>query len=163
MDTDALFRELYPELRKIASIRMRGERRGHTLQTTALINEAYLKLSRANGHAWRDRTHFLASAALAMRRILVDHARRHKRRILMLATDGPLAAKLPSGVDYLTFDRALDALAEEHPRPASAIQYRYILGLTVEDTAHALDVCERTIRGDTRLALAWLRRRLAGG
>lgn len=161
MDTDALFDELYAELRRIAAIRMSGELRDHTLQTTALIHEAYLRLRRVDGERWRDETHFLATAALTMRRILIEHARRRKRRVSLLSADADVDAAIPPSVDYLEFDRALEALAEEHPRPAEVVRYRYVLGLTAEYTAKALGVSERTIRGDQRFALAWLRRRLA--
>ena len=161
METDALFNELYSELRRIASVRMRRERGGHTLQTTALINEAYLRLARINGSAWNDRPHFLATAALAMRRILVDHARRRKRRLVLAPPDAEMSAGLPSGIDCLDFDLALDALAEEHERASKVLQFRFILGLPAEVTAEALGVSERTVRGDTSLALAWMRRRFA--
>ena len=160
-DTDELFRQLYAELKKIASVRMGRERPGHTLQTTELINEAYLRLSRVDGSAWQDRTHFLATAARAMRHILVDHARSKKRRLVLVGLDAEMAAEMPEGVDYLVLDRAIDALSEEHRRPADTLQYRYILGLTAEDTASLLKVSERTVRNDTRLALAWLRRHLS--
>jgi len=160
MDTDALFEELYAELRKIAACRMRGELRDHTLQTTALINEAYLRLVRVDGERWRDRRHFLATAALAMRHILIEHARKRKRRIRLSSGDAKLDAMMPDPVDLLEFDRALEKLAEEHPRPAEVIQYRYILGLTTEEAGKALGVSERTVRGDARFALAWLRREL---
>jgi RNA polymerase sigma factor (TIGR02999 family) len=161
MDTDALFEELYAELKKIAAIRMRGELREHTLQTTALLHEAYLRLSRADGDRWHDRTHFLATAALTMRRILAEHARRRNRRVSLMAAGLSVGAEIPDTVEYLEFDRALAALAKEHPRPAQVIQYRYILGLAAADTAGALGVSERTVRGDQKLALAWLKRRLA--
>src|SRR5262245_60346210 len=81
MDTDALFEELYRDLRRIASARMRGERAGHTLQTTALLSEAYLRLAHTDAARWTDRQHFLRTAARVMRRILIDHGRKHSRRV----------------------------------------------------------------------------------
>ncbi len=155
-----LYAELYEELRRIASLRMRSERRGHTLQTTALIHEAYLKL---NGKAstWRDRSHFLGTAAVAMRNILRDHARRRKRRLRLLEANPEIDDRLPGDVEYLDFDRALDQLAKEHERQARAIELRCVLGLDVKETAQELDVSERTVKADTRFAVAWLRARLA--
>lgn len=160
METDRLFQELYDDLRRIARVRMRGEVRDHTLQTTALIHETYLRLSRIDGQPWRDRNHFLATAALTMRRILIEQARRRKRRIALLSGDPALAGVIPASVDYVEFDRALSELAKEHPRPAQVVEYRFVLGLTAAETASALDISERTVRGDARLGLAWLRRRL---
>lgn len=161
METDDLFEELYTELRKIAAQRMRAEARHHTLQTTALINEAYLRLSKVEGSRWSDRKHFLSTAARTMRRVLIDHARRRKRRVSLAGQDPDLLAVIPGPVDFLEFDRALESLGTEHPRSAAAIEYRYILGLTADETAQVLEVSNRTVRGDTSFGLAWLRRQLA--
>lgn len=163
MDTDELFDQLYQELRRIASVRMRGERSGHTLQTTALLNETYLRLAGGDRSRWTDRTHFLASASLVMRRILIDHARRHRRRVRLTSGLESEPGVVPDGTDFVHVDRAIEALAAEHSRQALVIQFRYVLGMSLEDVAEALGVSSRTITDDARLGLAWIRRRLADG
>lgn len=161
METDRLFQELYRELRRIAAARMRRERRGHTLQTTALVSEAYLRLSKWDGASWKDRQHFLHTAARVMRHVLIDHARKRKSQLVLAAPDAEMTAGMPSHITYLELDEAIDALAVEHSRAAEALQYRYVLGIDVEDTAAALEVSEGTVRNDTRFALAWIRRRFS--
>lgn len=161
MDTDELFNQLYDDLRRIASVRMRGERPGHTLQTTALLNETYLRLAHRGPAPWADRTHFLATASLAMRRILIDHARKHRRRVRLVSGFETDPSVIPDGTEYLRIDRAIDALSAEYPRQALVLQFRYVLGMSLEDVAKTLQVSSRTITDDARLGLAWVRRRLA--
>lgn len=161
MDTDKLFEQLYQELRRIASIRMRGERSGHTLQTTALLNETYLRIADRGPVEWQDRTHFLATAALAMRRILVDHARKHRRRVRLLSGFELVPGVVEEGTDFVHIDRAIEELAKEHARQALVLQFRYVLGMSVEDVAAAVGVSTRTVSDDARLGLAWVRRYLS--
>ena len=160
-NTDSLFEELYQDLRKIAAVRMRGERAGHILQTTALLNETYLRLRSVRAARWESPRHFLAAAALMMRRILIDHARKQNRRVLLqTGLEGPMGV-VADGTDFVHIDRAIEALAVEHSRQALAVQFRYILGMPVEEVARALEVTPRTINEDGRFALAWMRRFLS--
>lgn len=177
-DPDALASLLptvYDELHRLARSAMRGERRDHTLQATALVHEAYLRLSRGDAPDWRDRVHFFAVAARTMRRILVDHARAAAAarrgggapvttldtldgadREAALAVDGrPL--------DLLVFDEALSSLARERPRQARVLELRAFGGLSVAETAEALGVSRQTVILDTRLGRAWLYARLRRG
>jgi RNA polymerase sigma factor (TIGR02999 family) len=163
MGTDTLFRDLYPELRRIASLRARGERAGHTLQTTALLHEAYLRLSRKHSSAWENQAQFLAHASLAMRQILIEHARKRNRRLHLFQFDATEVPQLDSEADLIAFDRALDELSDEYARPATVLQLRFFLGLTVPEVAAAMSLSERTVKDDTRLGLAWLRNRLSNG
>jgi RNA polymerase sigma factor (TIGR02999 family) len=151
---------LYMAMKRIASIQMKRERPDHTLQTTALVHEAYIKLSCAEPGKWKTESHFLATAVRAMRQVLIDHARKHKSMIHLDPEALAAAASTSPGVDFQAFDEALDALALEHVRAARVVSFRFILGLTVEATAEALEISERTVKGDSQLALAWLRRRL---
>ena len=167
---DSCLDELIPlldrELRRIAHRQMRKERDGHTLQTTALINEAYLKLvdqSRAN---WRNRTQFLGVAAGLMRRILVDHARglcRTKRggAALHLPLDEDFVFSPRKSAALVALDDALQDLARVDPRKVQVVEMRYFGGLSVEETAEALHVHPNTVIRDWGLAKAWLKRELA--
>jgi RNA polymerase sigma factor (TIGR02999 family) len=169
---DACLDELLPlvdqELRRIAHRQMRKEREGHTLQTTALVNEAYLKLvdqSRAN---WQNRAHFLGVASGLMRRILVDHARglcRAKRGGAPdhLPLDEGLVFSPAKSAALIALDDALDSLAQLNPRKAQVVELRYFGGLSVEEAAEALSVHPNTIIRDWRLAKAWLKREIARG
>jgi RNA polymerase sigma factor (TIGR02999 family) len=156
---------VYGELHRLASTAMRGERRDHTLQATALVHEAYLRLAGGVTPAWRDRLHFYAVAARTMRRILVDHARRQRsaRRgggaaQVTLADDALPSA--PPAVDLLDLDDALEELACHDRRKARVVELYLFAGLTAAETAAALEVSEPTVRLDVRLARAWLVRRL---
>ena len=159
--TDALVPQFYDELRRVARRVLADERPGHTLQTTALVNEAFLKL---HGHraAWRDRVHFFAAAATAMRRILVDHARSRARlrrgggvQPLTLDT-AAVGSEGAADVDVLDLDRALDALAAEDPRKARAVELFYFAGLDYEAIAEAEGVSPATAKRDLQFARAWL-------
>jgi RNA polymerase sigma-70 factor (ECF subfamily) len=159
---------VYDELRSLAGAWLRGQRSGHTLQPTALVHEAYLRLVDQTGAHWQSRAHFMAVAATAMRQILIDHARRQQaakrggnwRRIsLDQAAD---ALPLPE-VDVLALDEALTRLAALNPRQAQIVEMRFIAGLSVDETAHVLDVSPRTVKFDWRMARAWLLRELRKG
>jgi RNA polymerase sigma factor (TIGR02999 family) len=161
---DRLMPLVYDELRSIARSHLRRERSGHTLQPTALAHEAYLKLLRHPGIDWQSRAHFLAMAALEMRRILVGHARRRRA-----AKRGGADALLPLGddlahatatLDLVDLDDALQALAVLDPRQGRVVELRFFGGLTVEETAEVLDVSPATVKLDWSLARAFLRREL---
>jgi RNA polymerase sigma factor (TIGR02999 family) len=156
---------VYEELRKQATRYLRRERQGHTLQTTALIHEAYLRLVDARDVEWQGRAHFFAIAANLMRRILVDHARRrdaHKRGgdHVRLPLDEALAIAEESHVDLLALDEALDRLAAFDAQQARVVELRFFSGLSVEEAAAALGVSPRTVKSDWALARAWLRREI---
>ena len=147
---------------------MAGERVGHSLQATALVNEAYLRLVDARQMDWQNRAHFLAMAARVMRRILVDsaRARRNQKRggggvRITLDEDLLVAADTPR--DLVALDDALQALAKLDERRSQVIELRFFGGLTVEETAVVLKVSPDTVMRDSRLAKAWLTRELSGG
>lgn len=162
---DELLGLVYEELRKVARARMRGERPGHTLQTTALVHEAYVELVRLDRIEYRNRAHFFAIAARAMRRVLADHAVRRgaqKRggdRVAVPLEEAGLAAEGPS-VDLLALREALDRLEDLEPRHARVVECRLLAGLTLDETAEALDVSAATVSRDWALARAWLNREL---
>jgi len=163
---DALVSTLYGELRRLAHHYMQGERAGHTLQTTALVNEAYLRLTELDRMQWRDRGHFFAIAATLMRRVLVDHARdrgRDKRGgcVLFTTLDGNTAAAQPS-FDVLALDEALDRLAAIDPQHAHVVELRFFGGLTIEETADAIGISPATVKRDWTWAKAWLYQELGG-
>jgi RNA polymerase sigma factor (TIGR02999 family) len=164
---------LYEELHRIAARHLRGERTGHTLQTTALVHEAYLKLVGDSERRFADRTHFLAVASRVMRQVLVDYARARatKKRAgdkqESLEPDEGAANMAVAGgtatepVALLDLDSALDALARDDPALARLIEMRYFGGMTAEETAEALGQSVHIVRHDLRLAQAWLRRTLS--
>jgi RNA polymerase sigma factor (TIGR02999 family) len=169
-DEDALGR-LIPivesELRRLARIYMARERIGHTLQTTALVNEAFVRLIDARTLRWQDRAHFLGISARLMRRVLVDHARARGMRkrgggAYAVALDEEMAVSEGQNVDLLALDRALEALAAVDERKCRVIEMRFFGGLTVEETAEALHVSPDTVKRDWRLAKLWLLRELEG-
>jgi RNA polymerase sigma factor (TIGR02999 family) len=169
---EAALNELVPlvesELRRLARGYMARERAGHTLQTTALVNEAYLRLVDAQAVRWNDRAHFFGIAARLMRRVLVDHARQRafqKRGGGMQAVsldDAIFVSRAPD-VELFDLDRALGALAAVDDRKARVVEMRYFGGMTVEETAAALAVSTETVKRDWRLAKLWLLDELAGG
>ena len=157
---------LYAELRRLAHHYMQGERAGHMLQTTALVNEAYLRLAELDRMQWRDRGHFFAIAATLMRRVLVDHARdrgRDKRGgcIVFTTLDGNQTAAQPN-VDVLALDEALNRLAAIDPQHAHVVELRFFGGLTIEETADAIGISPATVKRDWTWAKAWLYRELGG-
>jgi RNA polymerase sigma-70 factor (ECF subfamily) len=155
---------VHEELHRIARGCMRGERAGHSLQATALVNEAYLRLIGAQQVDWQNRVHFLAVSARLMRRILVDFARSKKYQkrgggAQAVTLDEALIVEEP-GKDLVALDDALEALAKMDERKAKVVEMRFFGGLTVEETATALGVSPDTVMRDWRLAKAWLLREL---
>ncbi len=163
---DKLMPLVYEELRRQASRHLRKERPNHTLQTTALIHEAYLKLIDQKSVEWQNRSHFFAIASVAMRRILVDHAReRHRAKRGGAAENLPLddALQISSeekSVDLLALDDALNRLAVFDPRQAKVVELRYFSGLSIDETAEILGVSNATVRLDWNLAKAWLKQEI---
>ena len=164
---DRLVPIVYEELRRLARHYMRGEREGHTLQTTALVNEAYLRLAGIDGLRWRDRAHFFALAATLMRRVLVDHARqrgREKRGAGVAVTSLDENAIAPrSDVDVLALDDALARLAAVDPQQSRVVELRFFAGLSVEETAEALGISPATVKRDWATAKLWLYNELMAG
>ena len=165
----AAFERLVPlvhaELHRIAARCMRGERAGHSLQPTALVNEAYIRLVDVRQVSWQDRTHFLSMAARLMRRVLVDHAR--KRQYLKRGGGRVQVTLLPElviahepGHDLVALDDALSVLATVDERKSRVIELRFFGGLSVEETAGVLGLSVDTVMRDWKLAKAWLRREL---
>jgi RNA polymerase sigma factor (TIGR02999 family) len=155
------------ELRRLARTYMRRERRGHTLQTTALVNEAFLRLTGARSIGWQDRAHFLGIAARLMRRVLVDHARARGYRkrggdVQRVTLDEGLVASPEPRLDVVALDRALESLAAVDARKSQVIELRFFGGLSVEETAEVLHVSPDTVKRDWRLAKLWLLRELEG-
>lgn len=159
---------VYAELRAVAGAFIRGERQGHTLQPTALVHEAFLRLADKDRMRWQDEHHFIAVAASVMRRVLVDHARRRKTekrggdRLRVTYFDTPLVEG-STDVDLLELDDALNKLATLDERQTQVVELRFFGGLRVEDAARILDVSSRTIEADWSMARAWLRRELMRG
>jgi RNA polymerase sigma-70 factor, ECF subfamily len=169
--TDALFRQVYAELRRIAGSYFRGQPSGRTLQPTALVHEAFLRLVQSP-EAVRDRAHFVAVAAVAMRQILTDHARQRAakkrgggRAQVTLSDEVPAEGQGAPGdgkvVDVLALHAALDDLVELRPRQARIVEMRYFGGMTVEEVAEAMSLSRQTIEKEWRHARAWLHARLA--
>jgi RNA polymerase sigma factor (TIGR02999 family) len=169
---DRLTPHLYGELRRLAYKFMQGERPDHTLQATALVNEAYLRLVDIRAVDWQDRAHFMAIAAQTMRRVLVDAARTRaaeKRGGNMervdhgasgVDLDGLPAPETDRALEVCALDEALDALARMDPRRAKVIELRFFGGLTVEETAEVLQISPQSVMRDWKLARAWLTREL---
>jgi RNA polymerase sigma factor (TIGR02999 family) len=159
---------LYKELHRIASRHLRGERSGHTLQPTALVHEAYLKLFDSSSREFADKVHFLAVASRVMRQVLVDYAR--ARASLKRSPDAAVESRMTSlevkagqGVellDLIELDSAMKALASENESLAKLIEMKYFGGMTAEETAEALGLSVHVVRHDLRFAQAWLRQRL---
>jgi len=170
---DELFPLVYDDLRRRAHNYLGGEREGHTLTTTALVHETYLKLLDVTRVRWQDRAHFLALAATAMRRVLVEYARRHKalkrgggQGALSLEPDSPapgeaLTLSADRADQMLALDRALGRLSALDERLSRTVELRFFGGMTVEETAEALDLAPSTVKLDWQKAKAWLYRELA--
>ena len=163
---DELTRVCYRELRRIALQHMRREQPGHTLQASALVNEAFIRLTDWENVEWQDRAHFFAMAARVMRNILVDFARRRGRAkrgadqlLVPLAAAGNVSQE--RGADLIALDEALDALAALSPRQGKVVELKFFGGLTNEEAAEVLKVSPDTVRRDWRLAQAWLYRELS--
>ena len=157
---------VHGELRRLAHHYMRRERAGHSLQTTALVNEAYLRLVDYKRMHWQNRAHFIAAAAQAMRRILVDHARRHNLKrgagAEHVSLDGDAVICRDRSDDFVSLDEALTGLAERAPRKAKVVELRFFGGLSVEETAEVLRVSPITVMREWKSAKAWLYRELTG-
>jgi RNA polymerase sigma factor (TIGR02999 family) len=164
--TERLFRLLYGDLRELAARFLQKERRGHTLQPTALVHEAFLKLVDQSRVDWQGKTHFFAIGAQAMRRVLVDHARGRQRakrggdrqRIVL---DEHVALSPQRDEDVLALEEALERLAEQDPRQASIVEMRFFGGMTVAEVAEVLDVSKRTVESEWTMVRAWLKRELS--
>jgi RNA polymerase sigma factor (TIGR02999 family) len=157
---------LYSELRRQATQYMRRQRHGDTLQGTALVHEAFVRLADARQVDWHDRKHFLAVAARTMRRVLVDLVRaqastKRGAQAVHLPLESGIAASGPDPVDLIAVDQALDTLATLDARKVRVIELRFFAGLTVEETAHVLEVSPDTVARDWRMARTWLLRELA--
>jgi RNA polymerase sigma-70 factor, ECF subfamily len=165
---DALLPVVYKELRRIAHFQLRNEREDHSLQSAELVNEAYLRLVRANPPQWESRTHFFAIAAQLIRQILVDYARRH-RAGKRGAGQGTVPLEDASGfsrgkdIDVVVLDDALKALAQLDPRKARVVELRFFGGLTFAETAEILDISAVTVSRDWSTARAWLHREINRG
>lgn len=160
---------VYRELHGLASRHLARERGGHTLQPTALVHEAYLRLSKTASPDWQDRVHFFAVAARVMRRILVDHARQRGRikrggaaPVVPLDDVEPAAGAAIDPVDALALDGALSRLEDLDARQAKVVELRFFGGLTVEETAEVMGVSSGTVKRDWVVARAWLYRELTG-
>jgi RNA polymerase sigma factor (TIGR02999 family) len=163
---DEVFSRVYAEIRRIARAQLRRVSSGHTLNTTAVVHEAYLKLVKSPGVAWEDRSHFYAVAARAMRQILLNHARRHMaqkrggaRPFPLDSVDSPVDVR---AAEIVQLDAALNRLLLLDERMARVVDLRFFAGLSVEETAHALGVTDRTVKRDWRAARAFLHRELHG-
>ena len=163
---DTLLKLVYEELRRQAHRYIQRERRGHTLQTTALVHEAYVKLIKQKNVAWESRSHFFAVAATMMRRILIDYAKtKHRERRGGVNSDLPLENALTISVsqtdfDLLALDEALNRLAEKEAHLAKVVELRFFSGLDVAETAEVLGISESTVKRDWQMAKAWLHREL---
>jgi RNA polymerase sigma factor (TIGR02999 family) len=159
---EELFGMVYEELRKVARAYMRKERPDHTLQTTALVNEAYLRLFNGQGFQWDSRQHLLCTVAKIMRRVLMDHARkrgakRHGGALKKITLDEQGLAIYKEPEEFLALGEALDQLALVNSRQAKVVELHSFAGLTEEETAEVLGVCLKTVRNDWRFAKAWLK------
>lgn len=164
---DRLMPLVYGEMRRLARTHMRRERAGHTLQTTALIHEVYLRMFDAKQVRLENRKHFFAASARLMRQVLVDIARDHGSRRRegppqQVSLDQAMIVSEQRGESLLALDEALKALAEFDPRKSQVVELRFFGGLSVEETAEALNVSVETVHRDWRLAKSWLLRRLRG-
>ena len=164
---EKLFPLVQPQLHRLAHHYMSRERAGHTLQTTAILDEAYLRLVDNTKPIWQGRTHFIAAAAQLMRRIMVDHARqRHSLKrgggALKVTLDEAALVTETRSEELLALDEALENLAAQDPRKSQIVELRYFGGLTVEETAEFLKLSQRTVEREWTMAKAWLYRALSG-
>jgi RNA polymerase sigma factor (TIGR02999 family) len=164
---DELVPLVYQELRRLAHYHFRQERGGHTLQTTALVHEVYLRLCSRDDPQWEDRAHFFAVSARMMRRILVDHSRRRRAEkrgglAVPLELDEALTIPLEQPLDLVALDGALEQLAAFDARKCQVVEIRFFVGLAAKEIALVLKTSEATVRRDWVIAKAWLFRRLEG-
>lgn len=165
---DRLVPLVHDELRRLAKRYMARERPDHTLQATALVNEAYIRLMDLNRIRWQDRAHFFAMSARVMRRILVDFARARRNdkrggKAARVSLDEALLVSKEAGQDLVALDEALTALAVVHPRKSEVVELRFFGGLSLEETAEALHISVDTVKRDWRFAKLWLLRELRDG
>ena len=165
---ERLLPHVYEELRALAGSFFRQQRADHTLQPTALVHEAYVKLVGSRQSHWESRKHFFDVAAMAMRQLLADHARRQKAakrggdlsRVTLIDSGKPAPHRMD--VDLIALDEALSKLSELDPRQGRIVELRFLAGLSVDETAEVLGVSARTVKLDWQMARAWLRRELGG-
>jgi RNA polymerase sigma-70 factor (ECF subfamily) len=162
---DRLTPLVYDELRRIAHRYVQRERDGHTLQTTALVNEAYLRLAEQQKVDWQNRAHFFAVTAQVMRHILIDHARRrryakHGGEVRRVSIEDAAKMSMQRASELMALDEALDELAKLDQRKSRVVELRYFGGLSLEETADVLEISLMTVRRDWRAAKAWLYRRM---
>lgn len=164
---EELIVHVYDELRRLAAGYLRRERADHTLQPTALVHEAYMRLAAQDGVDWRNREHFVGVAAEMMRRVLVDHARGHGRgkrwggpRLPLTEADGFAEGEAD---ELVALDEALRRLARRHPQKSRIVELRFFGGLSIEETARILKVSDSTVERDWKFARAWLARELERG
>ncbi len=163
---DRLMPLVYDELRRLANNYLRRERQGHTLQPTALVNEAYLRLIDQRSAKWQNRAQFFGISAQLMRRILVDHARQHQaakrggldQKRLSITSAEAMTEQPP--VDLLALNEALEELAKMDPQQSRIVELKFFGGLSIEETAEVLGLGHATVERDWKLARAWLRRQL---
>jgi RNA polymerase sigma-70 factor, ECF subfamily len=163
---DQLLPLIYEQLRALAGHFLRSERPNHTLQATALVHEAYLRLVGIDQISWKDRAHFFALAARTMRRVLVDHARNvnaGKRRGVKVSLESAIVYSEEQSGELLDLNEALDRLAEWDARMARVVELRFFAGLSEEETAEVLGVSGRTVKRDWKMAKSWLYGQLSGG
>jgi RNA polymerase sigma factor (TIGR02999 family) len=157
---------VHAELHRMAKRHMAGERPGHLLQATALVNEVFLRLVDVRRVHWQDRAHFFAMSARLMRRTLVDYARARKNRkrggdLQRVTFDRDMPVATAGGEDLIAIDEALHSLAGAHPRKAQVVELRFFGGLSVEETAEVLGISVETVMRDWRFAKSWLKRELS--
>ena len=165
---DKLLPLVHAELRRIARRQMSQERPGHTLQATALVNEAYLKLAGQQGFEWQNRAHFFAVAAQVMRHILIDHARAHARDkrgggAIQVSLDETAMLAEDQAEHFIALDEALCSLEIVDPQKSKIVELRYFGGLSIEETADVLNISPRTVRREWQRAKAWLYRLIVEG
>lgn len=162
---DALLPLVYKELRRLAHFQLQKERPDHTLQSAALVHEAYLRLIGLNNPQWESRTHFFAIAAQLMRQILVDYARRHRaakrgRSVCKLSLEDVKVASRGRDVDVVALDDALNSLAKIDPRQSRVVELRFFAGLSLNEISQAMEIAPATVQRDWTAARAWLYREI---
>lgn len=162
---DALLPLVYKELRRLAHFQLQKERPDHTLQSAALVHEAYLRLIGLNNPQWESRTHFFAIAAQLMRQILVDYARRHRaakrgRSVCKLSLEDAKVASRGRDVDLVALDDALNSLAKIDPRQSRVVELRFFAGLSLNEISQAMEIAPATVQRDWTAARAWLYREI---
>lgn len=164
---DALLPLVYKELRRLAHFQLRNERADHTLQSSALVHEAYLRLVGANSPRWESRTHFFAIAAQLMRQILVDYARRHRAAkrggsVCKVSLEDAMVMPRQTDIDVIALDDALQTLTKIDERQSRVVELRFFAGLSVEEISGALNISQATVERDWTAARAWLYREMSG-